>query len=316
MRAQSLIALSVLAALAACKPATEEVKTDTGAAPAVVQTLASYPHGAFLENLAVAPDGAVYFTSYFAKALMLLRPGSQATEFAALPAHPVGVLQTADGFVVTAHGTPFTEAPAFLSSNEVLFLDAAGKVTKTVRVPDAKFLNGLVQLKPDLVLIADSVAGVIWALTPSTGTLRTWLRDTALTADPASTEQRPAANGLKLHDGILYISNSSRGAVYRQALTADGEPQGTPTPFVQPGPVDDFAFAPDGAIYAATHGAALLKILPDGTVSKVIETGCDGCTSVGVTGPADAPELVVLTTGNLVEGGDAPARVLQIRPGA
>lgn len=232
MRAQTLIAptligLSALAVLTACKPATPEVKADTAPSPAVVETLASYPHGAFLENLVVAPDGAVYFTSYFAKALMLLRPGAQATEFAAVPAHPVGVLQTSDGFIVTAHGTPFTQGPAFLSSNEVLFLDAEGKVTRTIRAPEAKFLNGLVQVRPDLVLIADSVAGVIWALTPSTGALRTWMSDPALTADPASTEQRPAANGLKLHDGVLYISNSSRGAVYRQALTVDGQPQGT-----------------------------------------------------------------------------------------
>jgi len=321
MRAQTLItqtltALSAVAALVACKPAAVEAKADTTPRPAVVETLASYPHGAFLENLTVATDGAVYFTSYFAKALLLMAPGAQAAEFATLPAHPVGILQTADGFIVTAHGTPFTQAPAFLSSNEILFLDAEGKLTKTIRVPEAKFLNGLVQVKPDLILIADSVAGVIWALTPSTGTIRTWLSDPTLTADPASTEQRPAANGLKLHDGVLYISNSSRGAVYRQALTAEGEPQGTPAVFVQPGPVDDFAFAPDGAIYAATHGPALLKILSDGTVSKVIETGCDGCTSVGIRGSADAPELIVLTTGNLVEGGDAPARVLQIRPGA
>ena len=103
MRIQTLFALSALMAAGACKPAANaDAPAAAGAAPkaAVVETLASYPHGAFLENLAVAPDGEVYFTSYFAKALMVLRPGAEAAQFVALPAHPVGVLQTADGFIV------------------------------------------------------------------------------------------------------------------------------------------------------------------------------------------------------------------------
>jgi hypothetical protein len=279
----------------------------------VVETLASYPHGAFLENLTVDGDGATYFTSYFAKSLMLLRPGTEAASFAVLPAHPVGVLRTATGFIVTAHGVPFTNAPAFLSSNEILILDAAGAVTRTIKAPDARFLNGLVEIAPDNVLIADSAAGLIWALTPSTGVLRPWLRDPALAADPASKEFRPAANGLKLNKGVLYVSNSSRGAIYTIGLNANHEASGAPTLFVQQGPVDDFAFAPDGSIYAATHGDKLLRFAPDGAVTTVLESGCDACTSVAVSGEGDDLTLTVLTTGKLLEGGDAPARVLRLK---
>ena len=36
------------------------------------------------------------------------------------------------------------------------------------------------------------------------------------------------------------------------------------------------------------------------------------CTSVAVTGPTEKPALIVLTTGNLLESGETPARVLQI----
>lgn len=282
------------------------------ARPPVVETLASYPHGAFLENLVIDRSGAIVFTSYFAKSLMILRPGGQATELATLPAHPVGILETADGFVVTAHAVPFTNAPAFLSSNKILILGRDGAVRRTIEAPDARFLNGLVALSPDKLLIADSVAGLIWVLNPASGTLAPWLRADALAADPAATQFLPAANGLKLHGGALYVSNSSRGAIYRQKLTRAGEPDGPPGAFVRAGPVDDFAFAGDGSIYAATHGARLLRIAPDGQVSAVLETGCDACTSIGLTGSPRRPDIIALTTGNLLEGGDAPARVLRI----
>jgi sugar lactone lactonase YvrE len=295
--------------LASCTPASPPAPS----AP-VVETLASYPHGAFLENLALRPDGAVIFTSYFDKRLMLLPPGGEASTLAQLPAHPVGVLRTQAGFIVTAHAIPFNDAPAFLSSNQVLMLDAAGVVIRTIPAPDARFLNGLVEIGPDKVLIADSAAGVIWALTPSSGSLAPWLRDPLLEADPAATEFRPAANGLKLRDGQLYVSNSSRGAIYRVALSADGAPSGALTTFATPGPVDDFAFAADGAIYAATHGAQLLRIAPDASFAPVITSGCDACTSVAIAGAGDRLSLIVLTTGNLLEGGDAPARVLRVTP--
>ncbi len=303
--AAALGALSMLTVGCARTPAPE------GAAPQGprVETLASYPHGAFLENLAVAEDGAIYVTSYFDRTLVALRDGA-AAPFATLPAHPVGVLKTADGFIVTAHRTPFTDAPAVLSSNEILILDAAGAVVRTVAAPDARFLNGLVAIAPDRILIADSIAGLIWSFTPSSGALSPWLTDPLLSVDAATAPERPGANGLKLRDGALYISKSSRGAVYRLALTQDVAPDGALETVAAPGPVDDFAFATDGAIIAATHGAQLLRIAADGAVSPVLETGCDGCTSVAVVDDA----LIVLTTGNLLEGGDAPARVLRVTP--
>jgi sugar lactone lactonase YvrE len=281
---------------------------------AAVETLASFPHGAFLENLTVERNGTIYFTSYFNKALMVLRPGTQAAPLAVLPAHPLGVLRTSTGFIVTAHAVPFTNAPAFQSSNEVLILDAAGTVTRTIKAADARFLNGLVEVAPDKVLIADSAAGLIWVLKPSTGELRPWLRDPMLAADPAAKRFRPGANGLKVNNGVLYVSNFSRGAIFKIALDSGQEASGAPTTFVQQGPVDDFAFAPDGSIYAATHGDTLLRFAPDGTVRAILETGCDSCTSVAVSGRGASLSLIVLTTGKLLQGGDAPARVLRVRP--
>jgi sugar lactone lactonase YvrE len=223
-----------------------------------------------------------------------------------LEVHPVGVLSTADGIVLTAHGTSFAEGAAFTKTNAFVVLSPAGEVIRTIPAPDALFLNGLVELAPGTILAADSLAGRIWQLDLASGSIGEWLADPLLATDPAATGQNPGANGLKIRDGWLYVSNSSRQALYRVAL--DGtRADGALTPFAETGPIDDFAFRDDGTIVAASHGAALIAVDGAGAVSTLLATGCDGCTSVLPYGRAGG--LVVLTTGNLLDGGGDPARI-------
>jgi sugar lactone lactonase YvrE len=236
--------------------------------------------------------------------------GGTPTAFAQLDVHPGGIVALRDGFVVTAHGTPFTQAPAFTATNQILVLDSGGAVRARVAVPEAQFLNGMVIAPGGGVLIADAMAGIIWRFDPTAGALTEWLRHEKLAPDPAATAIFAGANGLKIGNGALYISNSSRGAIYRLGLSAAGEPVGAPELFARTGPVDDFAIDSDGAIYAATHGAVLLRLTPQGAVETLLAEGCDGCTSVALAG--EGRRLIVLTTGNLLEGGDAPARVLSV----
>ncbi len=115
---------------------------------------------------------------------------------------------------------------------------------------------------------------------------------------------------MKLHGGKLYVSNSSRGAIYTFDASAK-KPAKTLETFTSPGPIDDFAFAADGSIFAATHGDALLKISSDGVATPALAEGCDGCTSVAIRPDGS---LIVVTTGGMLEGKGAPARVLRVRP--
>jgi sugar lactone lactonase YvrE len=274
-----------------------------------VTTVASYPGPAFLENLSAGPDGALLFTSYLDRSLLAWTGAGAPMMLAALDVHPVGILSRETDVVVSAHGTAFTEGPAFTATNEMLVLRRDGAVVRRVAAPDALFLNGLVELAPDVVLVADSLAGRIWRFDPAGGALDAWLDDPLLAVAPDAQGQRPAANGLKVQDGWLYVSNSSRGAIYRVRL--DGmEPAGGLEIFAATGPVDDFAFLPDGSIAAATHGDKLIRVGLDGAVSDLLSEGCDGCTSVAPFGPDG--RVVVLTTGGLLEGGTEPARVLDV----
>ncbi|MEM9191826.1 MAG: hypothetical protein AAGF12_21825 [Myxococcota bacterium] len=268
-----------------------------------LETVAEFPPGTFLENLEPLDDGTVQITSYFDKRTLRFADGSVST-FAELPEHPVAVLSTTEGFIVTAHAIPFTEFPAFTESNRILLLDANGAVVRETPAPEAKFLNGLHRLPSGEILAADSIEGTIWAVDPETGTLREWLRDELLLPDANVEAFRPGANGIKTHQGSLYISNSSRGVILRRQPIATG----TLEVYSETGPVDDFVFDDAGTIYATTHGAALLSVDGAGQVVPILQEGCDACTSVTRLGEA----LIVITTGGLAEGRNDPARVLRI----
>ncbi len=283
--------------------------TPVSAQPPHVATVASYPHGTFLENLSVDPKGRLLFTSYINQTLMTWNGRDAPTPLVKLDVHPVAVVARANDILVSAHGKSFTDGPAFTATNQMLVLDRGGLVKKRVAVPNALFLNGMVEVAPNLILVADSIAGKIWRFDPTRGEIDAWLADPLLASDPATLSNRPGANGLKLREGWLYISNSARGAIYRVRL-AGRAAKGPLELFATTGPIDDFTFLADGTIAAATHGSKLIRVGKNGSVSDILSDGCDGCTSV--TSYGTSRDLIVLTTGNLLEGGDTPARVLRV----
>lgn len=306
MRLVSFVLTSALA-ICACAPSAERA-----AAPAcaTAETLASYPNGQFLENLIVEPNGRVLFTSYFARAVESYLPGQEAATFAPINAYPVAIAAYPGGYIVTAHGAPFSEGPAFTQTKVVLLLDSAGREIARIPAPDARFLNGIGALPDGTFLIADSIAARIWRFDPTARTLSVWLEAPELAPDATGADQRPGANGVEVVGDAVLISNSFRGAVYRVALGADNGPDGALTLVGEPGAVDDFAVAPDGSIYLATHRNTLLRLGSDGAVTTVLPEGADGSTAVALTPDGDA--LYALTTGALFEGGREQAKLLRV----
>jgi hypothetical protein len=284
-----------------------------------IETLAEFPHGTFLENLVIDPSSAVIMTDY--TGLRLLRqvigpdggtdglPAPVAT-FATLDVHPAGIARLGDGYLVSAHGKSFLAGPAFVETQLLLVLDASGKEIRRIAASKARFLNGIAVSADGLVLIADSAAGIIWRFDPDANALTEWLKAPLLSPDPTA-PGRPGVNGLKFHDGKLYASNSSRGAICTVSITRQGRARGPCKPYAQTGPVDDFTFDSAGAIVAATHGSTLIRVGRDRKIVPILDKGCDSCTAV-VLAP-DSNDYLVLTTGNLLEQGSEPARLLRVR---
>jgi sugar lactone lactonase YvrE len=284
-----------------------------------VETLASFPHGTFLENLAIGPNGDVIFTDYTGKRLLrqIIGPAdgtngvvAPAATFAALDVHPAGIARLGEGYLVSAHGKSFLDGPAFSETQLLLVLDASGKEISRLAAPSARFLNGIAVGPNGLIVIADSAAGSIWRFDSKTNTLIQWLKSPLLEADPTTGPGRPGVNGLKFHAGKLYLSNSSRGAIFTVGLTREMRPAAVPRLYARTGPVDDFAFDADGSIVAATHGPNLIRISRRGKIETILDKGCDSCTAVARS--PDSRGYLVLTTGNLLENSNEPARLLRV----
>lgn len=274
-----------------------------------MRVIASYPSGTFLENLAESPDGTVLITSYFDRTLLRWTGQGAPETFSNLESHPVAVIVRNDNIVLSVHGRSFAEGPAFTQTNAFVILGRDGAVRRTIPATDALFLNGIIEIAPGIVLAADSLAGKIWQLDLETGDLRVWLADPLFAVNPDAGDQRPGANGLKRHDDGLYVSNSSRQALYRIALRGT-EPAGPPELVANTGPIDDFAFLADGSIVAASHGDTVFRVDVQGMITTLLSEGCDGCTSVLPFG--SQAEVIVLTTGRLLDGGTEPARIIAI----
>lgn len=304
----SLLVFVACVAVCGCAPADALPEPDAriGAAPEPsVETLARFPAGTFLENLVARSSDTFLVTSYFDKTIIEIDTSGSHRVFSQLDVHPVGIVRDGNRYVVSAQSIPFTEAPAFQSSNLILVLGDDGTAFTRTPAPEARFLNGLHVLPTGEILVADSMAATLWQVHSERGSLSPWLNAEALSPKPGTQPFLPGANGVKSFGGMLYVSNSSRGVIYRRPL----EGHKLLEVFAETGPVDDFAFDADGTLFATTHGASLLSVSPKGEVETLLSSGCGGCTSVVVL--ADR-RLMVINDGDAFAGEPTEASIFTV----
>ncbi|MBU8540631.1 SMP-30/gluconolactonase/LRE family protein [Falsiroseomonas tokyonensis] len=244
------------------------------------EILVRFPNGTFLENLVVEPEGRVIFTNYFARRLEAWSPGAGHSAFAAVPAHPVSLTPLGGGrHALAVHGTSFMEGSAAMRGQAaLLLLDPAGNVTRRIALAEAVFPNGGLLLARDRLLLADSALGRVWQVDLETGAATSWL-DHPLLA-PVAGQPYPGVNGIKRAGDRLLLSNSAQ-----RSLLAVGVDGGTPTVLAPMTlGVDDFAVAPNGTIYAATHAVDLARLMPGASAPVAIAApGVEGSTAVALT---------------------------------
>jgi hypothetical protein len=245
------------------------------------------------EALAEMPDGSILITDNGANRVVRLAPNGELSDFAKLPAHAQVVIVTKDGFLVTGHerlpsgmrgGPPPAPAPSggpmpngFLNlGTQVIALDKSGAVVKTYPGGPESFFNGITEAGKK-VLIADSIGGTIWQFDKSKG-VQPWLKDDLLAPAPGG-RGFPGANGIKAHGGWVYVSNTTRDAIYRVEMDGKGNPKGSLALFATITGPDDFDFAKDGSLYAPS-GMSIVKISPAGEVTKFLDPVQGGATAM------------------------------------
>lgn len=257
------------------------------------ETLASYPKGYFLENIVVDIDGTIYITENSKGQIIRRKADGGADIFTQLEVGLAGLALDIDGTLIATGHAETGEQYIFQIADD-------GTLDYELIVPQAGFLNGLTLLRPGVFLIADSNASTIWRFDSATRQITSWLQHDSLAPDPNS--EIPAANGIKLFDGAVYVSNSAQATVVRIPILEEGA-AGQPEIAFSDVVIDDFAFSSTGDLYGTTHlFDSVVSITPDGERRTIAtaEQGVTGSTALAFgTTPGARNSVYVVGDGGI-----------------
>jgi putative intracellular protease/amidase/sugar lactone lactonase YvrE len=280
---------------------------------AATQVLAEFPAHTFLENIAIDSQGTIFVTSYEEGKIYRITPSGECKEFASINGNVAGV-------VVDRAGNLLVAASINSQGSAILQIDPTGVVETPITLPEAMFLNGMIHLKGDRYLVADSYKGAIWEVDAIFKTARIWIQDNLLTRSD-SNNPLPAVNGIKIYNDFLFASNTQRQLLIRVPLAENRTP-GVPEVFLTNVNLDDFAFDIRGNLYGTTHiYNSVIQISPEKqivTIAKA-EQGMVGSTAlVFGRSESDITSIYVTTNGGMslpLPTGLEPAKVVRLEVG-
>ncbi|KAK7923167.1 hypothetical protein PG985_007238 [Apiospora marii] len=270
--------------------------------------------GTWVENIAVRPNGDLLVTilSSAAQLYLVQRPYSDQPSVSLVHHFRdqvqglLGIAETRpDTFLVAGSRTNLTAQPNASAVFEVVFNNNAahhGTTTSTststrlvANITEAIVLNGAAALPGcgrghDILLVADSILGQVFRVDAATGHY-----DVAIKVpEMQGTATAPTGiNGLRVHEGYLYFSNSATLSIYRVKINRDGslaaDEPAVETVATIAGEVflDDFAIGADGTIWAASNkGNTTYAISPDGKKVVPVLGGADSDVVRGDTAAA------------------------------
>ena len=270
------------------------------AALADISPIASFPPHFFLENLAVRADGSILVTVLNHKQLWYVPAPNGGP-----PVTPV-LVHTFDGF---AMGIVETEPDIFyVSTVDPATLErfdlrdwvpgAPVKPTRVLTFDQPAGLNGACLLAPRIILLADSLAGLIWLVDLAddglTATASVWLRHHTMAPDPdngftSPLGPQPGINGIRFaaRTNVVYYTSSAQRLFMRVAVDPGSHtPVGEPEVVAADITADDFCVDENAAVaYLTTH--------TDNTIVRVpIDAGAEGATTCVVAGAPYNEQLV------------------------
>ncbi len=255
--------------------------------------VAKAPVGTFFENIALGADGAFYLTDYTGKRIVRFTDADGLKTHASVDVHPLGIIVDTDNtiYFTGQEKSLFGGGGTFHNANVIYRIRNGGQPELFLRSADAKFLNGMTRIAPGRFLIADSRGGVIWELNAASPKLSQFLVSPLLdTSDDKI--PTPGANGVKINNGYLYISNTVRGTFVRVKLGADMKP-GEPEIWLENARADDFDFSPAGTMFYTTHRDKIFRVM-DGKPQEFAGGGTSivGNTALAWNAKGEGPYVV------------------------
>ena len=151
--------------------------------------------------------------------------------------------------------------------------------------------NGVVFDRQGSLFVSGGASGIVYRVGANGGAaqLAVQIDKNSRTLPDGKTQQAITANGVEFdRNGVLHVSDTSRGAIWKVAIGADGK--GRKPSMLAQSPLlegaDGLVFDRHGNLWvAANERNALVTVAPDGTVREVAKNGSQG--------PLEFPSAIV-----------------------
>ncbi|WP_432835617.1 hypothetical protein [Dactylosporangium sp. CA-092794] len=274
--------------------------------------------GQAAESIAPEPGGGAVIGMIPARQVVRVTPDGAVQVLVTMPLPPGG------GGTTPVVGIPVVTGVARSDSGAVYFLYSSGRGGLTgiwqirrsggprlvVPLPADTMPNALViDGKRDRFLVTDSTGGRIWQAPLRGGAASVWSADPALAPGAFF-----GANGMKIHDGAVWASNSDRGTIVRIPVTRDGGSGRAEVRATGLEGIDDFDFTGPGTeiLAAINQSSKLVRVGADGAQETLLDAGdgMQGTTAVAVRG-----NRAYVTNGANLAGNDSNLLLAQLRIG-
>jgi hypothetical protein len=262
-----------LAALVAAGPASAmQLATSNSTTPTVkLTTVAEFPVGTFLENEAVRADGSLLVTAFNKKQLWYVPAPTTGTLVQPMLLHTfaqltIDIVETTRDVFYLGTSNAYTTHESYLQRVDLRHWQPGMPVPiqPVLKFPFPVYaLNGMSVLAPNVILVADSGAGLIWRVDLSAdgmkATTRVWLKDHSMDPNPnlhLATPQ-PGINGIQYATRTSYLYYTSTAQRLFMRVPVDPRtlnPAGAPEIVATGSQWDDFDIDQNaGVAYATTH---------------------------------------------------------------
>lgn len=200
-----------------------------------VRLLHEYPLGTFVESIAVRPNGELLVTLPYLAEVHSINPLH--SNHTPKVVHSFEGIDSVFGITEYDHDVYAVNGGNFsITGGTVLgtyrvdslnLSQATPVASKIAEFPSAQFLNGMTTLPrwgrgPRNVLVNDVIGGVIYHLDPVSGDYYVALNNTFTQAHQHPVLGSFGVNGIKIGDGMAYITNTGLGVLVRFPIHPNG----------------------------------------------------------------------------------------------
>jgi hypothetical protein len=254
-------------------------------------TVAEFPPQYFLENLAVREDNSVLVHVANKKELWYVPPADGAEVVSPVHLHTYeenacGIVESEPDVFLLLTGNVYTTHESFLRRLDLRNWKAGSPIEPELicQFPErARGVNGCCLIGPEVVLVADCFAGLIWRIDlPANGgqpRFRVWLEHESMGYFPGKMKpEQPGVNGVRyaVKTNYLYYTATAKKLLMRVKVDpVTLEPAGSPELVVAGRMGDDFLIDEEAkVIYLTTHRQNTIDVV---SMDPALNSGFTQC---------------------------------------